>query len=114
MMRAAYLGAGSSLLLLILLCLAWETVLAPLRPGGSWLMLKTLPLLVPVFGVLRERLYTFRWTSMLSLAYFTEGVVRAWSDAGLSRALAVTEIVLSVVLFGSCLAYVRLRLRAAA
>jgi hypothetical protein len=32
--------AVGSLLALIALCLAWELVLAPLRPGGSWLALK--------------------------------------------------------------------------
>ena len=41
-----WLAAGS-LLALIALCLAWELVLAPLRPGGSWLALKALPLCIP-------------------------------------------------------------------
>ena len=36
--------AVGSLLGLIILGLAWELVLAPLRPGGSWIALNVLPL----------------------------------------------------------------------
>ena len=43
--KVCFYGTVASLLLLIALCIAWETVLAPLRPGGSWLVLKVLPLL---------------------------------------------------------------------
>jgi uncharacterized membrane protein len=102
--------ASISLVLLIATLLAWETVLAPARPGGSLLMLKVLPLLAPLFGILRDKLYTFRWASMLILVYFTEGCVRAWTDTGLAQHLAVVEIALSTTFFFACLAWVRLRL----
>ena len=98
------LGASVSLIALILLCLAWETVLAPFRPGGSLLMLKTLPLLLPLFGILHGKRYTYKWASMFILLYFTEGVVRAWSDVGLSAKLALAEVVLSLVFF-TCAIY---------
>ncbi|MBK8018862.1 MAG: DUF2069 domain-containing protein [Betaproteobacteria bacterium] len=114
MIRFAYVLTCSSLIALTLLCVAWESFLAPLRPGGSLLMLKSLPLLAPLFGILRERLYSYRWSSFLALAYFTEGVVRAWSDRGLSQRLAITEVVLSLMFFAGCLLYVRSRLRRAA
>ena len=74
------LGASVSLIALIILCLAWEFFIAPLRPGGSLLALKVLPLLLPLRGVLRGNLYTMQWAAMLILLYFMEGVVRAWSD----------------------------------
>jgi uncharacterized membrane protein len=77
-------------------------------------MLKALPLLTPLFGMLHERIRAFQWTSLLVLAYFCEGVVRAWSDYGRAQQLAIVEIVLSVVLFASCLAYVQARRRTAA
>jgi uncharacterized membrane protein len=92
-------GASATLIGLILLCLAWELWLAPLRPGGSALALKTLPLLTPLFGVLRGRRYTYQWSSLLILAYFTEGVVRAWSEQGLSRTLALAEVALAAGFF---------------
>ncbi len=91
--------ASTSLIALIFLNLAWELWLAPLRPGGSWLVLKTLPLLTPLMGILKGRRYTYQWAPMLVLAYFTEGVVRAWSERGLSQTLAFGETVLSVVFF---------------
>ncbi len=44
---------------------------------------------------------------MLILAYFTEGVVRAWSELGFGQALALAEIVLAVVFFTAAICYVR-------
>lgn len=92
-------ATAGTLTMLIVLCLAWELWLAPLRPGGSLLVLKALPLLAPLFGILRERRYTYQWSSMLVLAYFAEGCVRAFADTGISRALAATEILLAAICF---------------
>lgn len=100
--------AITSLIGLILLCLAWEGWLAPVRPGGSLLVAKALPLLLPLFGILRGKLYTYQWSSMLILLYFTEGAVRAWSDHGLSAALAMIEVFLSVMFYFSAVFYARL------
>lgn len=102
--------AVGSLLVLIALGLAWELWLAPLRPGGSWLVLKVLPLCIPLAGLLKHRMYTYRWLSLLVWLYFTEGVVRAWSDAPPGNWLAGVEIALCLALFAACAAHVRLRL----
>lgn len=99
--------AIASLIGLLLLCLTWELWLAPLRPGGSTLFLKAMPLLFPLFGLLHGKRYTHQWTSMLALAYFIEGVVRASAEAGLSGRLAAGEAVLATLLFTSCVAYAR-------
>ena len=107
--------AVGSLVGLIVLGLAWEMWLAPLRPGGSMLALKVLPLVVPLAGLLKNRMYTYRWVSLMVWLYFTEGVVRAWSDMlPLSRALALLEVLLCLTLFAACAWHVRLRLRNAA
>jgi uncharacterized membrane protein len=103
--------AVGSVLGMIVLGLAWELWLAPLRPGGSWLALKVLPLCFPLAGLLRHRMYTYRWLSLFVWLYFTEGVVRAYSDRGLSAQLATIEIVLSLLLFAACVLHVRTRLR---
>lgn len=105
--------AVASLLGLIVLGLAWELWLAPLRPGGSWLALKVLPLTLPLPGLLKNRMYTYRWLSLLVWLYFTEGAVRATSEAGLSAVLASLQVLLCVLLFVACVMHVRLRLRAA-
>lgn len=105
--------AVGSLLGLIVLGLAWELWLAPLRPGGSWLAIKVLPLTLPLAGLLKNRMYTYRWLSLLVWIYFTEGAVRATSDTGLSAWLAGVEVLLCVLLFAACALHVRFRLRAA-
>lgn len=101
------LAATAMLGLLVLLGLAWELWLAPLRPGGSWLALKVLPLLWIARGIIRGRLYTYRLSTMLILAFFSEGVVRAWSDRGLSATLALIEAILCTAFFVAAIAYVR-------
>ncbi len=105
--------ATGSLLGLIVLSLAWELWLAPVRPGGSWLALKALPLCLPLVGLLKHRMYTYRWVSLLVWLYFTEGVVRAWSDRPPGHWLALVEVLLCLVLFTACAMHVRLRLRSA-
>ena len=107
MIRAAHGIAVASLIALIFLCIAWESWLAPIRAGGSALALKALPLLLPLFGILRGKRYTCQWSSMLILAYFAEGVVRAWSERGAGQALAIAEIALSMVFFSAAIFYVR-------
>jgi uncharacterized membrane protein len=107
MQRTLRRVAGGALLALILLCLAWELWLAPLRPGGSLIALKALPLLLPLRGILAGRRYTFQWSSLLILAYFAEGATRAWSERGLSQLLAGAEAVLSLVFFVAAVAYAR-------
>ncbi len=100
-----------SVILLMALGLAWELKLAPLPGGTGALALKVLPLTFALPGILKHRLYTYRWLSLLVWLYFTEGVVRATSDHGVSQQLAIIETVLSVALFTACAVYVRLRLR---
>jgi uncharacterized membrane protein len=100
--------AAGSLVALLVLCLAWELWLAPLRPGGSLIALKALPLALPLRGILAGRRYTYQWSSMLILAYFAEGVTRAWGERGMSQALAAGEVLLSLVFFAVAVAYARL------
>ncbi len=105
--RAAWLAACAAWIGLILLGLAWELVLAPLRPGGSWLVLKVLPLLFPLMGLLRARRYTFKWSSLLVWAYVAEGVVRAASDPGPSAHLAFLEVALGAAFFAAAVVFLR-------
>ena len=102
--------AVACMLGLIVLGLAWELWLAPVRSGGSLLALKVVPLCFPLAGMLRNRMYTYRWVSLLVWLYFTEGVVRAASDRGPGRWLAGIEIVLCLLLFAACALHVRMRL----
>lgn len=103
--------ALGALTALFLLCLAWELWLAP--TGRGTLAIKALPLLVPMLGLWRYRLYTFRWLSLVVWLYFMEGAVRATSEGGAGRWLAVAEVALSSLVFVACTLQVRQRLAAA-
>ena len=105
--RAAYLCACFLLVALIFLGLAWELWLAPLRPGGSWLVLKVVPLLLPLRGIFRGNRYTYRWASLLVWLYFGEGVVRVVSDPWPSSTVAGFEVLLALSFFAAIVAFLR-------
>jgi uncharacterized membrane protein len=101
--RIAFAGA----LALVLVCLAWEAWLAPLRPGGSTMVLKALPMAMLLSGLWQGRRRTFQWATLVVWFYFMEGVVRVFSDKGLASALALVEILLSLLVVVAAVAYVR-------
>lgn len=103
--------AVTALLALIVLCLAWELWLAP--TGRRTLVIKVLPLLVPLAGLLKHRLYTYRWVSLLVWLYCAEGLVRATSEPAPGSTLAMIEVALCLVLFAACAVQVRWRLQRA-
>jgi len=96
---------------LFVLCLAWELWLAP--TGSGTLAIKALPLLAPMAGLWRWRLYTFRWLSLMVWLYFLEGAVRATSEKAPGAWLAAVEVALCIIIFAACTMHVRLRLAAA-
>jgi uncharacterized membrane protein len=96
------------LLALAALGLAWELWLAP--TGRGTLALKVLPLLLALPGLLRHRLYTYRWLSLLVWLYVLEGLVRTTSEGGLGAMLAAAEAALAVALFTAATFYIRRRL----
>ena len=103
--------AVGCVLALIVLGLVWELWLAP--TGSRTLALKVLPLAPALLGLMRYRMLTYRWLSLLVWLYFTEGMVRATSDRGASVPLAIIEVLLCLLLFAACAAHVRWRLRSA-
>ncbi len=103
--------AAASLLGLIVLGVAWELWLAP--TGRGTLALKVLPLAFCVIGVLKYRMKTYRWLSLLVWLYAAEGAVRATSDRGGGVPYAVAEVLLCLLLFAACAAHIRWRLRGA-
>lgn len=99
--------ASLCLCALITLALLWELWLAPLRPGGSWLVLKALVLALPLAGIIAGRVYTYQWASMLILLFVLEGTVRLMSDVGLTRVLAAIELLLALLFFIAAVAHIR-------
>jgi len=100
-----------SLIGLIILGLGWELWWAPVKPGGSLLALKVLPLCLPLAGLLKNKMYTYRWLSLMVWLYFTEGTVRATSDTIPSCYYATAEVLLCLMLFVACALHVRFRFK---
>ena len=98
---------------LIVLGVAWEPVLAPLRPGGSLLALKVLPLLLVLPAFWKGRIRHYQLWSMLILAYLCEGVVRGMSDGGRSSLLGWMGAALAAAIYLAILRYITLRRRVA-
>ena len=99
--RAAWLG-------LPVLTLLWDGVFAPLGTGRWLLVVKLLPLVLPLRGIVSGRVYTYQYCSMLVLAYFVEGVMRLFDAVPFSRVFAALEVLLSVLFYTACLAYLKL------
>jgi uncharacterized membrane protein len=106
-MRALQWLAIASLVGLLALGLAWELWLAPLRPGGSWLVLKVVPLLLPLRGMLHGRRHTFQSVSLLSLLYCLEGAARTYADRDVAQVLAAAELALALALLAASIGFCR-------
>lgn len=86
--------------LLILLCIFWESFIAPIRVGGSWLILKMLPLLFPFFAILKNQTNrkNYQRLSLIIQLYLLESLVRI-TDKFPVNYLAISELILSSVIF---------------
>ena len=106
-MRTAQVASSALLIALIFLGLAWELFLAPLKPGGSWMVLKIAPLLAILWPILHGRRKAYQGSTMLVVFYAAEGVTRAYTDGGLSARLALVESALAFAYFGAAVSFVR-------
>ena len=91
---------------LFILCIAWEWFISPLRPGGSWLVLKAIPLLFAIPGLWKGNVYTMQWASMLILLYITEGLVRIL-ETGVNFWMAALETAIGTVGFACLLMFLK-------
>lgn len=112
MNHPTWVAASACLIALIFLCVAWELFLAPIAPRGSWLVLKVLPLLVALPGVLNARRYTFQWSTLMIWLYAAEGATRAYTDRGVGAWLAAAELALALGYFAAAVAWLRATRRA--
>ena len=106
-MRTHQFFSSGGIILMSLWCLAWEGYIAPLNPDGSWLILKCIPIILPLTGMLRNTLRAYQYAVLLVFPYFIEGVVRSYAEAGLFQLMAFGELVLSIFLFTFLLLSVR-------
>ncbi len=92
---------------LMLLELLWELWLAPLRPGGSWLALKALPLALLWPSFARGERRTAQWLTLLLPFYLAEAIMRAMSESGRHAVVAWMAAALAAVAITALLASLR-------
>lgn len=92
-----------------LLLPAWYLWLSPSPALAPYFIVFLMaPLVFPLAGLLRGRVYTFKWSIFISLLYFIHGVGEAWTWPG-ERTYALAEVGLSLLWFVGAIAFVRLR-----
>jgi uncharacterized membrane protein len=95
---------GVALVGALALCTAlWELWLAPLRPGGSWLALKALPLACLWFPLARGNRRARQAATLLLPLYAGEGIVRALTEPGRHSYAATLATVLAIAALGAIL-----------
>ncbi len=98
----------------IICLLAWLTLLglqlALLRPDYDistyWIAILVVPLLVPIRGLINDRLYTYRWVGFLTLLYFCIGISELVANP-LLRIYGIGCSVASLALFLASIYYAR-------
>jgi uncharacterized membrane protein len=100
-------SAAAALVALAALEILWELWLAPLRPGGSWLALKCIPLLLLCPSAFRGRRRAWQWALLLLPWYFAEGIVRAYTETGRHAVCAGAAALLSLAAVVAGLGYIR-------
>ncbi len=89
-MLAAYLAT-------LIWQVVWHGLLPP--PWGArntWLALVAcLPLLIPLFGLVRDNYRSMIWAGLLLMLYFTIGMMEIWSNPP-QRFPAMVQVVLAV------------------
>ena len=111
--KTAYTLSQVFWIALIVLTVLWEGWLAPAQPAGLWLMIKSLPLLIPLFGMLHLKRVYFSIAGLISMPYFTEGVMISWGEiaTGIQNpvllALSLAEVFLVLGFVVSVYIYLR-------
>ena len=103
----------TALAALILLEVLWELLLAPVRPGGSWLALKALPLALLWPGLSRGVRRAGQWLSLLLPLYAAEALVRALTEGGRHRVVAIAVLIVALAAWGALLVALKTPRRAA-
>jgi uncharacterized membrane protein len=104
--RAARLAVAATLAL-ALLELLWELALAPLRPHGSWLALKAVPLALLIPGVAHGRRLPRQALALALPFYAGEALVRTIAESGRHALVAAVACATAGVAFVALLAWFR-------
>ncbi len=71
-----------------------------------WVALLTLPLLLPLKGLIYDRRYTYKWVGFMALVYFCVGISELVANPEL-RIYGFTTTISSILLFLTSIYYAR-------
>ena len=83
-----------------------QLALLVLLESPIWAAVATAPLLVPIVGLISDKLYTYKWFGFVTLLYFCIGISELVANPPL-RIYAVVTLVASVVLLFGSIYYAR-------
>jgi uncharacterized membrane protein len=106
--QAAAARIGVLVLVAILLCVlwAWQWLRTPTLASALWAAVASVPILIPLPGILRANRRTFAWATLCVTPYFTVAISESVVNAS-ARAWAISVLALSVLIFFALIAYLR-------
>ena len=109
MIPRAYVArvAVAATVALLLFEALWELVLAPIKPHGSWLALKALPLAWLIRGVARGQRRSRQWLALLLPFYIGEALLRAVAEPGRHALVAAVACAIATLAFTALLGWFR-------
>ena len=107
-MTTSHRVLAAAYLALVVLQPAWHALLPEPRGANSWLLacVATVPLLLPVRGVVSGSLRSVTWAGYLVMLYLVIGVMEAWANPP-QRIPALLQVGLVVLFVGAALPFSR-------
>ena len=84
---------------MIIFGISWEIWINPIRPGGSMLWAKVIPLVLTLPGLYKSNVYSFQCLSLLVWLYVCEALVRIYSNQTIEILLSILWLAMSLTLF---------------
>ncbi|MEF8793970.1 DUF2069 domain-containing protein [Thiohalorhabdus sp.] len=92
--------------------LSWPLWYSPGGPYPEWMLLKVVPLILPLRGLLHGRRRTHQWASFLTLPYIMGSIAAIYGflasprfTSGLDLVGAMVQLVLAGVMLAGCMYY---------
>ena len=106
--RFMLLGQAGYFGLLMFLPL-WHVVLVPSVMSKFTVLLLTVgPLILPMWGILKQKPYTYAWSNFIVLFYMLHGLTLIW-DRPEEMVYVVIELILATMMFIGCSYFAKFR-----
>lgn len=87
----------------------WNLILVPsVMDKYITLLLTVGPLLLPMWGILKQKPYTYAWSNFIVLIYMIHGLTLIW-DRPDERVYVIIELILTSMMFIGCSYFAKFR-----